>query len=211
MDNSKLTKKQQEVLLAIKDLILSTSMSPTLEEIREYMGYGNTSSVQRHIEPLIQKGYLTSQDNVPRSLRLVEQKQTTLNIPLVGNVACGKPIYAEENIEAYIPYPKSKVGYSVQDLFFLRATGDSMNEAEVNSKTIANWDFVLVHKQSTADTGSIVVALIGDEATIKYFKKDSEKGAYILEPKSSNKKHKPLLLIEDFYIQGTILDVIKRR
>jgi SOS regulatory protein LexA len=204
-----LTKKQQEVLNAIKELIQINLESPTLEEIRKYMGYKNTSSVQRHIDPLIRKGYLENKGNVARGLSVINRLDTYIKIPLVGNVACGMPIFAEENIEAYIPYPKSKTHYPVKDLFFLRARGDSMNLAKVNNKNIENGDYVLIHKQNLNEEGKPIVVLIGDEATIKYLKKDTTKSAYVLYPSSTNSRHKIQLLFKSFLIQGVVIDVIK--
>ncbi len=209
MKQNDLTPKQKTVLTVIKELIRINSTSPTLDEIRKYMGYKNTSSVQRHIEPLIKKGYLVNQDNKSRSLKIAGDTEEILNIPLVGNIACGKPIYADENIEAYIPYSRQKTRYSQSELFFLRAVGDSMDEANIKGNPINDGDYVLVHVQNCADLGQPVVALIGDEATIKIFSKDPEKGAYVLMPKSSNPKHKPILLFEELAIQGIAIDVIK--
>jgi len=209
MNTNSLTIKQKAVLGAIKELMRTNGKSPTLEEIRSFMNYNNTSSVQRHITPLIKKGYLKNKENQSRSLELIEEKQEVIDIPLIGNGSCGKPIFAEEDIEAYIPYPKDKTRYPSKDLFFLRATGDSMNEAKINGMSIENGDYVLVHQQSLSDYGKPVVALIGDEATIKIFKKDDEKSAYVLEPKSSNKSHKPILIFEEFAIQGVVIDVVK--
>lgn len=209
MKQIELTPKQKAVLLAIKDLIRINSNSPTLDEIRAYMGYKNTSSVQRHIKPLITKGYLKNRENRSRGLQVVQEKEELLNIPLIGNIACGKPILAEENIEAYIPYPKQSTGYSNSELFFLRAVGDSMDEANINGKSINDGDYVLVHVQNIADRGQPVVALIGDDATIKIFNKDPERGVYTLMPKSSNPNHKPILLFENLAIQGVAIDVIK--
>jgi repressor LexA len=209
MYNNQLTIKQKEVLATIKDLIRVQGKSPTLEEIRKVMGYKQTSSVQRHIEPLLRKKYLTNEDNQARSLKIIEEAEGTLNIPLVGNIACGKPIYAEENVEAYIPYPKESTRYSQSELFFLRAVGDSMDEANIKGKSIDEGDYILVHVQNTADIGQPVVALIGDEATIKIFNKDPERGVYTLLPKSSNPNHKPIFLFENLAIQGVAIDVIK--
>ncbi len=209
MYKSDLTPKQRNVLLAIEHLFRINSVSPTLEEIRQYLNYSNTSSVQRHIEPLIKKGYLRNQENKSRSFEVISSNIDLINIPLVGNIACGIPIHAEENIEAYIPYPKQDTKYSVSELFFLRAIGDSMNDYCIKNKPIHDGDFVLIHQQSNADLGQPVVALVGDEATIKIFSKDTNLGAYVLKPKSNNPKHKPILIFDNLSIQGVAVDVIK--
>lgn len=113
---------------------------------------------------------------------------------------CGLPILAEENIEGMIPVsvdlarPGSKY-------FFLRASGDSMNEAGIN-----DGDFVLVRQQTFAEDGDSIVALIDDEATIKEFRRT--KDAVVLKPRSSNKKHQPILLTSNFQIQGVVVTAI---
>lgn len=200
--NTNLTPKQSSVWQAIKELTRSLGVSPTLNELKDYLGYSSVSSVQRHLEPLREKGRIAIEPNIPRGLRIVEDKEETLSIPLVGNVACGRPLLAIENIEAYITYPSQKTRYSEDDLFFLRAVGDSMNMAGID-----NGDFILVRKQNYADEGQKVVALINDEATVKFLR---TKDSYVsLEPKSSNKAHKPIICFDEIQIQGVVLDVMK--
>lgn len=201
--NKSLTVKQKLVLATIQDLRAKLGKPPTLEAIRKSLDYSGTSSVQRHTDALKEKGYLgnTRELSLPASDEKVQ-------IPLVGNVACGVPLLATENIEAYISYDASGVQGKAQDYFFLRAVGDSMNNANVSGKTIDNGDFVLVKKQLTANPGSRVVALIGDEATIK--KMLREDGHVRLEPESTNPDNKPILLFNDFSVQGVVVDVIKR-
>jgi len=201
--NKSLTAKQKLVLATIQDLKSKLGNFPTLEEIRKALDYAGTSSVQRHTDVLKEKGYLGNTRGLS-ILAYTEQVQ----IPLVGNVACGAPLLATENIEAYISYDASKVQGKAQDYFFLRAVGDSMNKANVSGKTIDNGDFVLVKKQSSADPGSRVVALIGDEATIK--KIVPAGGAIRLEPESTNPSNKPIYMFDDFSIQGIVTDVIKK-
>lgn len=202
-----LTGKQKIVLSTIQDLRSKLGKSPTLDEIRKSMGYAGISSVQRHVDALKKKGYLLNERYQARSFEIPTSEQM-LNIPLVGNIACGVPLLAVENIEAYIPYPASQTTYSSEDLFFLRAVGDSMNKSNINEKTIDDGDYVLVKKQSTADFGNRVVALIGDDATIK--KMVQGDGHIKLEPESTNQSNKPIYLFNDFAIQGIVKDVIKK-
>lgn len=194
-----LTNKQKEIFLAIRELTLKKGYSPTLREIQEFLGYKTTSSVQRHTEALKNKGYLISDRYQQRNLRIKKSFSKKFNIPLVGVIACGQPLLAVENIEAFIPY---EIKGDPKEYFFLKAVGDSMNKAEIN-----DGDLVLVKKQDTADTGDKVVALIGDEATIKIFHKDRDK--VILEPRSSNPIHKPIYVYEDLQIQGKVIKKIK--
>jgi repressor LexA len=125
---------------------------------------------------------------------------STVEIPLVGSIACGLPILAEQNIEAYIPVSTSlaKCGATY---FLLRVTGDSMNLAGINDA-----DILLIRQQSSADTGQKVVALINDEATVKILERKNE--TIILRPKSSNPEHKPIILTDNCEIQGVVLAVL---
>lgn len=194
-----LTNKQKEVLSAINELTTKNGYSPALREIKEYLNYSNISSVQRHTEALKRKGFLSSNKHRQRDLRVKKIFQKKHNIPLVGMVTCGKPILAVENIEAYIPY---EVKGDPKEYFFLRAIGDSMNKAGIN-----DGDLILIKKQPNADIGDKVVALIGDEATIKVFKKGDD--CIILESKSTNPIHKPLYIFENLQIQGRVVGKIK--
>lgn len=196
-----LTVKQKQVLITIKDLQLKNGRPPTLKELSIALGYAGISSIQRHMDALRKKGYITSVPYEPRSLEITTEG--TVNIPLVGNVACGQPLLAVENIEAYIPYEKSRLRGNTSEYFFLRAVGDSMDLAGIESG-----DFVLVKQQNTADINEKIVALIGDEATIKKLKKGE--GYYILKPESSNPSNKPIYMFDEFTIQGVVKDVIKK-
>jgi repressor LexA len=196
-----LTAAQKLVLATIKELTRRNGKSPTLEELRAHLNYSSTSSVQRHLIALKSKGYIQNKKHHARSLE-VPVTHEVVEIPLVGNVACGQPLLAVENIEAYIPYEREKLLGSPSDFFFLRAVGDSMNKAGID-----DGDFVLIKKQASADFGKKVVALIGDEATIKTLKKGD--GFVVLEPESTNPQNKPIYLFDDFIIQGIVKDVIK--
>ncbi len=193
-----LTPKQKIVLAAISLLTNQNGVTPTLEELRRYLKYPRISSVQRHTDELKKKGYINS----ARGLSL-SQRTDQIQVPLVGNVACGQPLLATGNIEAYVPYEKSKLSGDPTNYFFLRAVGDSMNNAGID-----DGDFVLVKKQATADFGQRIVALIGDEATIKKYQMGE--GHIILQPESSNPQNKPIYLIDDFIIQGVVKDVIPK-
>lgn len=125
----------------------------------------------------------------------------TVEIPLIGSVACGLPIYAEENIEAKISISK-KLVKNVSDYFLLRASGDSMNK-----KGITSGDLLLIKQQQTANHGDLVVALIDDDATVKEFINNGN--TIVLKPHSTNPKHQPIILTTDFRIQGIVEKVIK--
>lgn len=198
-----LTSTQKRVLSTITDLSHKKGTPPTMEELRVALGLSSISSVQRHTDALKAKEYLENARGIS-----FPDSSNKIQIPLVGNVACGVPFLATENVEAYISYDASQIRGSSDDYFFLRAVGDSMNAAKVSGKTIDDGDFVLIRKQQAADPGSRVVALIGDEATIKKFV--PENGYVCLQPESTNPRNKPILMFEDFTIQGIVEDVIKK-
>ncbi|HVZ67638.1 MAG TPA: transcriptional repressor LexA [Patescibacteria group bacterium] len=195
--------KQKRVLSIITDLTHKKGIPPSMEELRGALDLSSISSVQRHTDALKEKGYL---ENI-RGLSFPESTEK-VRIPLVGNVACGFPLLATENIEAYISYNASQIRGSSDNYFFLRAVGDSMNNTNISGKSIDDGDFVLVRKQQAAEPGSQVVALIGDDATIKKF--IPEDGHVRLQPESTNPRNKPIILFEDFSIQGVVEDVIKK-
>jgi repressor LexA len=197
-----ITHKQKAVLNAIKELISLKGNSPTLEEIRDYLGYANTSSVQRHTDALKAKNLLKSDPKKRRSIEIINKISKFINIPLVGEIACGKPSYAEEDIEGYIPYQANRIKGDSKDYFFLRAVGDSMDRAG-----ISDGDFILIRKDLAPEDGDKVVALIGDEATVKVLKKKGN--GIVLEPRSNNPVHKPIYIFEETLIQGKVYDIIK--
>ncbi len=201
--NKKLTSKQKQVLSTIIDLTQKLGHEPTLEQVRSALDYTSTSSVQRHTDSLKELGSLSKS----RGLSLPDTDKT-VQIPLVGNIACGAPLLAIENIEAYIPYDSAGLRGNSDDYFFLRAVGDSMDATNVNGKTIDDGDYVLVKKQDYPDFGKRVVALIGENATIKRLKRGD--GHIILEPESNNPANKPIYVFEEISVQGVAEDVIKK-
>jgi repressor LexA len=135
-------------------------------------------------------------------LREQKNQAQTVEVPLVGNVACGVPLLAEQNIEALISVSRS-LARPGSKYFLLRAVGDSMDAAGID-----DGDIMLVKQQPVADNGQKVVALIDDAATVKEFHKD--KDVILLKPRSRNKSHKPFVLSEDFQIQGVVVATIPR-
>ncbi|MEN8185508.1 MAG: transcriptional repressor LexA [Bacteroidota bacterium] len=125
----------------------------------------------------------------------------TVEIPLIGSVSCGLPIFAEENIEAKIPVSTKLIRKS-SDYFLLRASGDSMDKKGINSGNL-----LLIKQQNVAENGDIVLALIDDDATVKEFINNTD--TIVLKPHSTNPKHQPIILTSDFRIQGIIKTVIK--
>ena len=139
---------------------------------------------------------ISSEDLIPTK----EIANETILIPLLGNVACGLPIFADENIEAQVPV-SIKLIKKGHRYFLLRAKGDSMDDAGIN-----DGDLVLIRQQQHAENGNKVVALINDEATIKEYHHNGS--LVVLKPKSHNKKYQPIILSNEFRIQGVVESVI---
>lgn len=166
-----LTKRQEQTLDFIRRSIEERGYPPTLREIGEHMGIRSTNGVNDHLRALERKGYLRREDMKSRALRLVEDEtpknapsdEDLIEIQIVGRVAAGLPLLAEENIVDTVHIDRMLVKGG-RDVFGLRVAGDSMIEAGILSG-----DYIFVRKQSHADRGEIVVALIGDEATVKYY------------------------------------------
>jgi repressor LexA len=173
-----LTQRQQQTLEFIRKSIEERGYPPTLREIGEYMGIRSTNGVNDHLRALERKGYLRREDMKSRALKLVEESlpaaarnfPAAMNddgdlqeVPVLGRVAAGLPLYAEENVIDTVRVDRMLVRGG-KEVFGLKVTGDSMIEAG-----ILNGDYIFVRKQSSADRGDIVVALIGDEATVKHY------------------------------------------
>ena len=168
-----LTARQEQTLDFIRQSIQERGYPPTLREIGEYMGIRSTNGVNDHLRALERKGYLRREDMKSRALKLVSgmESSTPVKVPdddlvevrVLGRVAAGLPLLAEENVIDTVRVDRMLVRGG-REVFGLRVTGDSMIEAGIMSG-----DYIFVKKQSTAERGDIVVALIGDEATVKYF------------------------------------------
>jgi repressor LexA len=168
-----LTSKQQQVLEFIRFSIRERGYPPTLREIGQHMGIQSTNGVNDHLRALEHKGYLTREDMKSRSLRLTDLAVEAagraagdgevLDIQILGRVAAGIPILADENVIDTVRVSSELVGGG-REVFGLRVSGDSMIEAG-----ILNGDYIFVRKAPTAKRGDIVVALIGEEATVKFY------------------------------------------
>lgn len=169
-----LTARQEQVLAYIRESIIERGYPPTLREIGAHMGIRSTNGVNDHLRALERKGYLSREDMKSRALRpkdldLPDKKKgsdaddNVTRIPVMGRVAAGLPLYAEENLLETVSVDRALVPKS-GEIFGLRVKGDSMIDAG-----IMNDDYVFVRKQASAERGDIVVALIGDEATVKRY------------------------------------------
>lgn len=168
------------------------------------MGYKSPRSAAVLLERLETKGFLERDEFQHLRTTIEPEKQSfsadTVNIPIVGTARCGTPDWAEQNIEDYVKV-STRLAPRDRQHFFLRARGDSMNEAGIEEN-----DLVLVRVQNTAADGERVVALIDDEATIKEFHRRKE--IIVLKPRSNNPIHQPIIVSEALQIQGVVVTAI---
>ncbi len=196
---SSLTERQRKILQFLKRYVSRRGYPPTLREIAQNFRIKWTQGIEKHLRALQKKGYIKRSSGA-RSIEIMGFSQGR-SIPVVGTIAGGKPILAEENIEK--TFALSQDLLSGKDNYFLKVEGDSMREAG-----ILDGDYVLVRPQSMAEKGEIVAASIGDEATVKYF--FPEKNRVVLKP--ANSDFEPLVLNEgsdDFRILGKVTLVLR--
>ncbi|MBO5283527.1 MAG: transcriptional repressor LexA [Lachnospiraceae bacterium] len=202
MGYGKITAKQQEILDYIKEEILKKGYPPTVREICETVHLKSTSSVHSHLETLEKNGYIKRDPTKPRAIEICDDsfqivRTEMVSIPVVGQVAAGMPILAQENIEDYFPVPADVVPKG--DSFILKVKGDSMINVGIFSG-----DRIFVNCCSTASNGDMVVALIDDSATVKTFYK--ENGHIRLQPE--NDAMDPII-VEDCQILGKVFGVFR--
>ena len=198
-----LTDKQRQVLQFIRNQVQKHGSSPTIREIGHYMSITSTNGVRLHINALIKKGYLKKQEFIARGLELTSSVTTDIRqMPLVGSVPAGLPIDAIENVEREIAVDASFAPRG--DSFTLRVVGDSMHNAG-----IMDGDIVVVQKQNVARKGDIVVAIIGEEATVKrYFPEGKQ---VRLQPE--NDAYEPIIVDKhsrEFRIAGKVVGLMRR-
>ena len=197
-----LTKRQREIFDFISRYLKQHGYPPTVREIGTAVGLHSSSTVHAHLSKLESLGVLRRDPSKPRALEvLVERAKKAVRpsgLPLVGQVAAGEPILAEENIEEYLEVP-DVVGGEDGD-YILRVRGESMKDAG-----ILEGDFVVVRPAENARDGEIVVALVGEEATVKRFFK--EKDHVRLQPE--NKSFKPIK-IQDVRLLGRVVGMFRR-
>ena len=202
MAQGKITQKQQEILEYIKDTILRKGYPPSVREICEAVHLKSTSSVHSHLETLERNNYIRRDPTKPRTIEIIDDcfnltRRELVNVPMVGTVAAGQPILAEQNIENYFPIPVELLPNG--QTFMLRVKGESMINAG-----IFDGDQIIVKQQETARNGEIVVALIDDSATVKRFYK--EKGYYRLQPE--NDALEPII-VKEVQILGVVIGLVR--
>lgn len=202
MGYGKISAKQQEILDYIKEEILKRGYPPAVREICEAVNLRSTSSVHSHLETLEKNGYIRRDPTKPRAIEICDDnfqmvRTEMVSLPVVGQVAAGTPILAEENIDSYFPVPAELVPQG--ESFVLKVKGDSMINVGIFSG-----DQIFVNACNTAHNGDTVVALIDDSATVKTFYK--EDGHIRLQPENDTMDP---IIVDDCQILGTVFGVFR--
>lgn len=202
MGYGKITAKQQEILEYIKEEILNKGYPPAVREICEAVNLKSTSSVHSHLETLEKNGYIRRDPTKPRAIEICDDsfqmvRTEMVSLPVVGTVAAGQPILAQENIESYFPIPAEYVPNG--ESFILKVKGDSMINVG-----IFNGDQVFVNRCNSARNGDTIVALVDDSATVKTFYK--ENGHIRLQPENDTMEP---IIVEDCQILGKVYGVFR--
>ncbi len=198
-----LSKRQGEILKYIKSCIIKKGYPPSVREIGAAVELSSSSSVHSNLEALEKKGYIRKSPNKSRTIEVVDEdfsykKNNTINIPLLGEVAAGQPIFAQENISDYFPVPAQLLPKA--DAFMLTVHGDSMINAG-----IYDGDCIIVAKQTSAQDGDIVVVLLEDSATVKTFYKEKE----FIRLQPENDTMEPIL-VKEAVILGKVAGLFRK-
>lgn len=202
MAKGKITAKQAEILEFIKKCILEKGYPPAVREICTAVNLKSTSSVHSHLETLEKNGFIRRDPTKPRAIEIVDDefnlsRREMRNIPVVGQVAAGQPILAEQNIATYFPIPASVL--PAGELFMLDVRGESMINVG-----IYDGDRIIVQQTPIAKNGDIVVALIDDSATVKtYYKED---GRYRLQPENDTMDP---IYVDEVMILGKVVGLFR--
>ena len=202
MAQGKISKKQLEILEYIKSQILERGFPPAVREICEAVNLKSTSSVHSHLETLEKNGYIRRDPTKPRAIEILDDsfnltRREMVNVPIIGQVAAGEPILAQENIENYFPIPTEFMPNN--KTFLLKVKGESMINAG-----ILDGDMVLVEQTPSASNGEMVVALVDDGATVKTFYK--EEGIFRLQPENDTMDP---IIVTDVTILGKVIGVFR--
>ena len=191
---SKTSEKDNDILAYISDCFEKNGYAPSVRDIQSAFDIKSTSTVHASLARLEKRGLLHKEHGKSRALRVDQGFGENRRIPIVGRVAAGLPIFADENTDGFIDFPIPEKEYRYNKYFALRVKGESMINAG-----ILNGDILIVKKTDYAENGTIVVAGIGDEATVKRFYK--ENGHYRLQPENSTMEP---IITDEVYILGTV-------
>jgi len=198
---TELTSRQQQIMDFIHKHLQEKGYPPSVREIGKAVGLSSSSSVHSHLEILERKKLLRRDAAKPRAMEITKSKLPSngaVSLPLVGEIAAGQPVIAEENIESYMPLPAELV--RGDESFILKVKGSSMVEAG-----IFDGDYIVVRQQAMAQNGQVVVALLEDEATVKTFYK--EKDHIRLQPQNSSMQP---IRVKNPSILGIVVAVLRR-
>jgi repressor LexA len=203
-----LSTRQREVLDFIRDTVADRHYPPSVREIGDALGLSSPSTVHAHLSALVKYGYLRRDPTKPRAIEVVDEtpsvtalpeREPVRDVPLVGRIAAGTPILAEEQVEEVFPLPEALVGSG--PVFMLRVTGDSMVDAG-----ILDGDLVVVRSQPEARDGQLVAALVDDEeATVKRLERRD--GTVVLH--SANPAYEPMVFTEGVAVLGVVVSVLR--
>ena len=202
MARGRISDKQQKILDYIKEVILAKGYPPTVREICEEVGLKSTSSVHSHLETLEKNGFIRRDPTKPRAIEICDDsfqmvRREMVSVPVVGSIAAGTPILAEQNIENYFPVPSDMIPHGTS--FAMHVRGDSMINAG-----IFDGDLLFATSCSTAENGEIVVALIDDSATVKRFYK--EKDHIRLQPENDSMDP---IIVDNCIILGKVFGILR--
>ena len=202
MVQGKISAKQLEILEYIKSQILERGFPPAVRDICEAVHLKSTSSVHSHLETLEKNGYIRRDPTKPRAIEILDDnfnfiRREMVNVPIVGRVAAGEPLLAEQNIENYFPIPMEYMPN--KQTFMLKVQGESMINAG-----ILGGDYVLVEERETTSDGEMVVALIEDGATVKTFYKEEEN--IRLQPENDTMEP---IIVSDCTVLGKVIGVFR--
>lgn len=208
MAEHELTARQRQILDLITETVHARGYPPSVREIGDAVGLSSPSTVHSHLNALEKGGYLRRDPSKPRAIEVIDdgtpetslQRAPVRDVPLLGRIAAGSPILAEEDIEEIYPLPTELVGHD--PVFLLRVRGDSMIDAGIYPD-----DYVVVRRQPTANDGEIVAALVADEeATVKRFR--NRDGRVVLE--SENPAYAPMVFTEGVELLGIVIALLRR-
>jgi repressor LexA len=206
-DRTSLTNRQRDILELISATVAERGYPPTVREIGDVVGLSSPSTVHSHLSTLAAEGFIRRDPSKPRAIEVISDdgaipisRAAVRDVPLVGSIAAGSPILAEEDIEEVYPLPIELVGQ--EPVFMLKIRGDSMIDLGIFDK-----DYVVVQKQQTASNGQIVAALVdGEEATVKTFKRTAN-GITLLP---ANEDFEPMVFTDGVEILGVVVAVLRR-
>ena len=194
-----LTKRQAAILSFIKEFARDKGYPPTIPEIQKEFGIRSPNGVNNHLKALIRKGYIKRDSSRARALEIIGWQK---GLPIVGNIAAGAPILAEQNLEGY--FKLDEIYRDSDDIFILRVKGDSMIKAGIFDR-----DYVIVRLQQTLDPGEIGVAILGDTATVKRIYSDGN----IIRLVPENNSMKPITVMQtdpNFRIGGKVIGIVRK-